>query len=117
MRIKANHGLHWIAAPLEEHPSFIRKKMFGCEMLCLHERQMLVLAAKAEPWNGLLVCTSRGHHSSLMEEYPALTPHPVLGKWLYVSQAHADFEEVAGLIADRAVRADRRMGVCSRLKR
>ena len=96
------------------HPSFAQKKMFGCEALCLHDRQMLVLAAKDEPWNGLLVCTFREHHASLMKEYPCLKPHSVLGKWLYVSQADSSFEETAGRIADRTLKADLRIGVESK---
>lgn len=116
MKVKAVHPLGWVAEPLEDHPTFARKKMFGCEMLCLHDRQALVLAAKDEPWNGLLVCTSREHHASLMMDFPALKPHSVLGKWLYVSQAHADFEELAVRIARHALRADPRLGVESKLK-
>ena len=75
---------------------------------------MLVLAAKDEPWNGLLVCTSREHHASLMEEVPVLHPHSVLGKWLYVSQAHQDFEDAVDKITKFVLRADERLGVESK---
>jgi len=114
LKIKSVHALQWIAEPLETHPTFFQKKMFGCEALCLHDRQMLVLAAKDEPWNGLLVCTSREHHDSLLAEFPALRSHSVLGKWLYVSQAHPDFEDTANKITDLVIRADQRLGVESK---
>jgi len=114
MKIKAVHPLQWIADPLEEHPSFSQKKMFGCEALCLHGKQMLVLAAKEEPWNGILVCTSREHHASLTQDHPDLGPHPVLGKWLYISQADGKFEETAMRLARLALKADPRIGVESK---
>ena len=116
MKIKAIHPLQWIAEPLEGHPSFVQKKMFGCEALCLHDRQMLILAAKDEPWNGLLVCTFREHHGSLMKEFPSLRPHSVLGKWLYISQADLDFEEAAQALGVLALKADLRIGVESKPK-
>ena len=59
----------------------------------------LVLAAKEEPWNGLLVCTSREFHAALIRDYPALQPHPVLPKWLYLAQACDGFEETAERLA------------------
>jgi hypothetical protein len=114
VKIKQVHALQWIAEPLETHPTFFQKKMFGCEMLCLHDKQMLVLAAKDEPWNGLLVCTSREHHESLMADVPALRPHSVLGKWLYISQTHPDFEAAVDKITSLALRADERLGVVSK---
>ena len=72
---------------------------------------VLVLAADKEPWNGLLVCTSRDFHSALMGEYPALQPHPVLGKWLYLSQAHDGFEEIAQDLVQQILKEDPRIGV------
>src|SRR5690242_5183765 len=111
MKIKTVHPLQWVADLLEEHPTFSQKKMFGGEILSLHERQVLFLIAKEEPWNGVLVCTSREHHSSLITDYPALKPHPVLGKWLYVSQAEAGFEGLVEELASRALRADARLGI------
>ena len=67
--------------------------MFGGQAVYLFGRLVLVLASNEEPWNGLLVCTSREFHSTLTEDYPTLQPHPVLGKWLYLSQVHDDFVE------------------------
>lgn len=114
MKIKKIHPLQWIAEPLERHPTFFQKKMFGCEALRLHDRLVLVLAAGREPWNGLLVCTSREQHGSLTKQFPPLKPHAVLGKWLYVSQTHEDFEALASRLAGLALRADPRIGVESK---
>ena len=59
---------------------------------------MLVLADKNEPWNGLLICTDKEKHRALLKKIESLTPHPVLGKWLYLSQNHEYFEDLATLI-------------------
>jgi len=71
----------------------------------------LAIAANEEPWNGLLVCTSREFHSELIREHPALRPHPVLGKWLYLPLTTDGFEEAAQKLALQAVKNDPRIGV------
>jgi len=111
MKIKASHPLQWIADRLEEHPTFVQKKMFGCEALCLRQKQMLVLAAKEEPWNGLMICTSKEHHDAFEKEFPTLKPHPILGKWLYISQKDPDFESIAEKMVDFILKNDPRIGV------
>jgi hypothetical protein len=105
------HPLQWILEPIETEPSFFRKPMFGCQAAYLFGKLVLVLAAKEEPWNGLLVCTSREFHSALIEEYPGLQPHPVLSKWLYLAQDSDGFEETARKLALQALKNDPRIGV------
>lgn len=91
--------------------------MFGCDAAYLDGLLCLVVADRAEPWNGLLVCTSQAHHASLMAQMPALRPHPELGKWLYLPQGHEDFESLAAAIV-RGVRGrDERIGVPPRPRR
>lgn len=85
--------------------------MFGCEALYLHGRLVLVLAASGEPWNGLLVCTSREYHKELTRLVPELKRHSVLGKWLYVSQMHPAFETAVARIMDLVANGDERVGV------
>jgi hypothetical protein len=85
--------------------------MFGCQAAYVFGKLVLVLAAKGEPWNGLLVCTSREFHSALIDKYPALQPHPVLSKWLYLPQASDGFEETAQQLARQAMKNDPRIGV------
>ena len=84
----SNHAppLRWIFEPIETDPSFFQKPKFGCQAAYLFGRLVLVLAAKEEPWNGVLACTSREFHSALIDEYPSLLPHPVLSEWLYLPQ-------------------------------
>jgi hypothetical protein len=103
--------MQWIFEPLETEPSFFQKPMFGCQAAYLFGKLVLVLAAKEEPWNGLLVCTSREFHSALIEEYPVLRPHPVLSKWLYLAQASDGFEETAVELALQSLKNDPRIGV------
>jgi hypothetical protein len=110
-KAKRQHPLQWILEPAESEPSFFQKHMFGCQAAYLFGRLMLVLAAKEEPWNGLLVCTSREHHSALIEKYPSLQPHPVLPKWLYLAQSCDEFEETAQRLVEHAMKNDARIGV------
>jgi hypothetical protein len=97
--------------PAEAEPSFFQKPMFGCQAVYLFGRLVLLLAAKEEPWDGLLVCTSREHHEALMDDYPSLRPHPVLGKWLYIAQSHSAFEETSQELVSGLIKNDRRIGV------
>jgi hypothetical protein len=85
--------------------------MFGCQAAYVFGKLVLVLAAKKEPWNGLLVCTSREFHATLIAEYPELRPHPVLSKWLYLPQATDGFEETATELALQALKDNPRIGV------
>src|ERR1017187_2595150 len=95
-KITRQHPFQWLLESVEAEPSFFQKPMFGCQAVYLFGRLVLVLAAdKEKPWNGLLVCTSHEFHFVLIGEHPSLRPHPVLGKWLYLAQAHDSFEETA----------------------
>jgi hypothetical protein len=57
------------------------------------------------------VCTSQERHAALIEAMPALQPHPVLGKWLYVAQESPDFEAVAEQLTALVLARDPRVGV------
>lgn len=106
------HRLDWLLTALREQPSYLEKPMFGCLAVYLRGILVLVLASKGrEPWNGILVPTSRHWHESLLREYPALEPHPELGKWLYQSENSEDFEDVATSIIGAILAADKRIGV------
>ena len=85
--------------------------MFGCQAAYVHGKLALVLAANEKPWNGLLVCTSHEFHAALIRDYPALQPHPVLPKWLYVAQSCDAFEETALALSNLARKNDPRIGV------
>jgi hypothetical protein len=89
--------------------------MFGGLAAYLFERQMLLLVEPTKSgrwtWHGVLVCTGFEHHASIHAEFPALTPHPVLRKWMFIDSTHADFESTMEEVARRIARNDPRFGV------
>ncbi|SAL56562.1 hypothetical protein AWB67_02545 [Caballeronia terrestris] len=105
------NSLVWIFEPFERDATYIRKRMFGCDAAYVDGLLCLVAADRDKPWNGLLVCTSQERHAALIEEIPALRPHPVLGKWLYVPQDDPEFEAVAERMTALVLARDGRIGV------
>ena len=105
-----NH-LKWLAEPLEDEPSLIRKPMFGALAYYLHGMLVLVLSDRDPPWKGVLVPTERQFHDSLMGDYAGLAPHPILGKWLYLPVTIDDFESIAADIVQAISEGDPRIGV------
>jgi hypothetical protein len=105
------NSLDWILEPLERDPGFLHRKMFGCDAAYIDGLLCVVVADRAEPFNGLLVCTSVERHAALIDEMPALKPHPVLGKWLYVRQADPAFEDIVTTIRRLVLARDARIGV------
>lgn len=85
--------------------------MFGCDAAYMDGLLCLVAADRGAPWNGLLVCTSREQHAALIQDMPALRPHPILGKWLYIPQDHEAFETVAAKMVALVLARDQRLGV------
>jgi hypothetical protein len=85
--------------------------MFGCQAVYLDGRLTLCFSAKREPWRGVLACTDRIHHASLLAELPELSPHPILPKWLYLPESAGRFEPVAERLVALARRRDPRLGV------
>ena len=115
-KIKPKNPLLWIFEPLEDDPGFFLRKLFSFDAAHLDNRLYLAVYGGKEPWNGLLVCTSREHHASIRAQYPQLVSHEVLGKWLYISQAHSEFESVAVDLAMMVRRRDPRLGVVSKAR-
>ena len=108
---KPEHPLQWLAEPLQDESTFQLKAWFGGRSIMLRGQHQLVLTTQGEPWQGVLVCTSREHHESLRAEFPMLVVHPILGKWLYLSEEVESFERDARRLV-RAVRAgDARLGI------
>jgi len=105
------NSLVWIFEAFERDSTYICKRMFGCDAAYIDGLLCLVAADRDEPWNGLLVCTSQERHAALIDEKPALHPHPVLGKWLYVSQDDPTFETIAERMTGLALARDPRVGV------
>jgi hypothetical protein len=111
----------WILGAFAGRPTFFTKRMFGGLAAYLHERLMLVLVEPTKTgrwkWHGVLVCTDREHHASILADCPALMPHDVLRKWLYIDSTHAEFEPTMEAVATRMARNDRRFGVAPRSAR
>ncbi|ABE35964.1 hypothetical protein DR64_8388 [Paraburkholderia xenovorans LB400] len=105
------NSLLWIFDAFERDSTYLCKRMFGCDAAYIDGLLCLVAADRGEPWNGLLVCTSQERHAALIAEMPALRPHPVLGKWLYVAQDDPAFEVVVARMTALVLARDPRVGV------
>jgi len=110
-KIRRVSPLFWVFESLEDDPNFMTRKFFSFDAAYLDGLLYLAVAQGEEPWNGLVVCTSQDNHASLLDDFPELVVHPVIGKWLYLSQQHENFETVALKLARLASRRDTRMGV------
>ena len=111
------HRYAWLWEPLESDPSFVLRAMFGTKAVYLDGRLVLCLSAGEEPWRGVLVCTEKAHQPSLRADFPALVPHPILPKWLYLAESGDAFERVAERLVVLARRRDPRIGVAPRPKK
>ena len=111
----------WIFDAFVEHPTFFTRRMFGGLAAYLFERQMLVLVEPTKSgrwkWHGVLICTSHAHHLSLQTDFPALLPHAVLRKWLFIDSTHEDFESTMEAVAQRVAGNDLRFGILPGVRR
>ena len=117
IRVKVVHPYTWLWEPLEREPSFVLRAMFGTKVVYLDGALQLCFSAKEEPWRGVLVCTAKPHHPSLMKDFPILAPHPILPKWLYLPESADDFESVAERLVKLVRRRDERIGVVAKPKK
>ena len=111
----------WILEAFAGRGTFFTKRMFGGLAAYLHERQMLVLVEPTKTgrwkWHGVLVCTSHADQASICADFPALRPHRVLRKWLYIDSMDEEFESTIQAVATRMARNDRRFGIVPRSAR
>ncbi len=105
------HPLAWVVEPLESEPTLLVRPMFGGKAVYVRGRFVLFLVSKEEPWRGVLVPTEREHQPSLIQDFPALSPHEVLPKWLYLPEAAASFERDTAELVRRIRSADPRIGI------
>jgi hypothetical protein len=108
------HPHAWLWEPLEADPAFVLGSMFGTKVVYLDGRLALCFAAREEPWRGVLVCVERENHASLMSQFPLLSPHPVLPKWLYLSEDRDGFERISEQLVALAAARDPRIGIVPR---
>lgn len=109
--VRKVHPHQWLWEPLETDPTFVLRSMFGAKAAYLGGELMLCFCAGNEPWRGVLVCTDRANHPALRRDFPELTPHPILPKWLYLPEAADRFERIAAQLVSLARRHDPRLGV------
>ena len=105
------HPYAWLWESLESDPTFLITAMFGGRSLYLNRKLMLYFSAKDEPWRGLLVCTDKSRHGILLDDFPMLSPHPVLSKWLYLREKDEAFEVIARQLVSLVAKQDPRIGV------
>jgi hypothetical protein len=115
--VKCVHPYAWLWEPLEAEASFMLRPMFGAVAAYLDGKIVLCFSDRPEPWHGVLVATDRAHHDSLMAELPALSPHSILPKWLYLPDAASRFESTAERLVQLVRRRDPRIGVVPKRKR
>ena len=105
----------WIFEAFAGHPTFFTKRMFGGLAAYLFERQMLLLVEPTKSgrwkWHGVLVCTDYEHHASIQAEFPALAPHEILRKWLFIDSTQEDFESTITAVAKQVANNDARFGI------
>lgn len=113
-KIKKIHPYAWLWEPLEGDPGLLLRAMFGGRAAYLDGKLALFFprAPDSRPeWRGVCVCTAREHHASLMAEFPALEPHKILPKWLFLPEENDRFEPLAEKLVALAKRRDPRLGV------
>jgi hypothetical protein len=116
-QMKRVHPYAWLWEPLEGDPTFVLNAMFGTKVVYLDGKLVLCFAASEEPWRGVLVCTEKEFHGELVAEFPSLSAHPVLPKWLYLPESADVFETVAQRLVELARNRDPRLGVLPKTKR
>ncbi|MES2695737.1 MAG: hypothetical protein V4773_19845 [Verrucomicrobiota bacterium] len=115
--VVAIHPYQWLWEPLEAEPTFVLRSMFGARAVYLDGRMVLCFSAGEEPWRGLLVCTDRTRHEALLASFPALVPHSILPKWLYLAESMPSFEKDAAQLVRLARQRDPRIGIEPKAKR
>lgn len=108
---RQEHPFEWLAEPLADEPTLVLKSWFGGKSIMTHGMHRLFLTAQGEPWQGVLVCTSHEHQETLLKDVPTLAKHPVLGKWLYLSESTDGFERDAKKLVRMIKAGDVRIGV------
>jgi hypothetical protein len=114
---KKIHRHQWLWEPLEAEQTFVLRSMFGAKACYLDGRLMCCFCAGDEPWRGMLVCTDQTRHAALQAEFVALTPHPILPKWLYLPESAERFESAAATLVGLVRRRDPRIGITPQPKK
>lgn len=95
---KEPQELYWIESLLPEG-GFRRKAMFGGFAYYLDEKIILITFEAGNKtkskinWNGCMFPVEHEYQSQILEQFPVLSPHPVLPKWLYLPLETEGFDE------------------------
>ncbi|MES1168833.1 MAG: hypothetical protein ABUL61_06650 [Oleiharenicola lentus] len=109
--LRKPHRYEWLWEPLAGEATFVLRSMFGAKAAYLDGKIVLCFCAGDEPWRGVLACTDRERQPLLRAEFPELSPHAILPKWLYLPEAADRFETVATALVRLAKKRDPRLGV------
>jgi hypothetical protein len=92
--------------------------MFGTNAFYLGEKIVACFTKEGdEPMNGILWPVEWEAHARLTADYPALAPHPLLTKWLYLSSNDETFDATARALIARILRNDPLLGVIPKPRR
>lgn len=95
-------SLNWVEELLPQ--DYLRKRMFGGFAYYIDEKLMLLMFESEgnktyqgqkfdfEIWNGCMFPVEKERQAEVLEVFPFLFPHPVLGKWLYIPMETEDFD-------------------------
>ncbi|WP_413293763.1 TfoX/Sxy family DNA transformation protein [Bdellovibrio sp. HCB185ZH] len=86
--------LKWIENLLPEE-GYRRKSMFGGFAYYLDEKIILITfeAGHKSKWNGCMFPVEHELQSKALQQFPILSPHPILPKWLYLPIETEGFDE------------------------
>lgn len=101
----------WLLDPLRELPGCEVRALFGTRACYFNGLLVLAVSDRDEPWRGVLVPCEREQHATILRDFPALAPHPILPKWLYLPESAASFERDAEQIVACIRRHDERFGI------
>lgn len=95
---------------------YVTRPMFGCLAIYIKEKIVLILRDKpsALTSNGVWLATTKEHHQSLRDEFPAMRSIPALGSgltgWQMLPSDATDFEEAALRACELILAGDPRIG-------
>ena len=123
---KRLENLDWVEDLL---PKFIvRKAMFGGFAYYVEQKMVLAIFEdektrtyknKTAPyaiWNGCMFPVEKTLHQEVLQEYPFLTNHPVLPKWLYLPAESENFESHVEQIIQQIRKRNNKFGVVPKVK-
>jgi len=101
----------WLVDSLLRMPEAFPKRIFGCTGVYARGKLLLVVSDGEEPWNGAFFPVERVHHAEVMARWPALSEHPILGKWLYLPSVSECFETLGAELVGELLRGNPLLGV------